>query len=116
MRRSLSILAAAVIGITGALAGIGPAQAGAIRAAPAVLDQSGPSAGIIQVHKRKRHHRHRRGRVVYVVPQYVPVYPVHRYRSHRYYGYGSPGISLNFSIGGGHRYHGRRHRHGGHRW
>ncbi len=108
MRRSLSILAAAVIGITGALAGAAPAQAGAIRAAPAVLDQTGPSAGIVQVHKRNRYHRH--------VQRYHRHYRPHRRVVRRYYHQPyayypapyyyrqRPGISLQFSFGGGHGY------------
>lgn len=109
MRRSLSILAAAVIGITGALAGIAPAQAGAIRAAPAVLDQSGPSAGIVQVHKRHRAHRHARKHhhhhYAYKRP-YYPRYVKRYYHPYAYYPryYSRPGVSIQFSFGGGHHY------------
>lgn len=104
MRRSLSILAAAVIAITG-VASNAPAQA-AMRAAPAVLDQAGQNADIVQVHRRRY-----RGARYYRYDDYRPRRYVRRHRHYEPYAYypryyGRPGVNFSFSFGGGNRYHG----------
>ena len=96
MRRSFSFLVAAAFGFAGAGVSTLPAQAG-VPAAPSVVTGTSDS-GIVQVHKRKRHHRHRRGKVIYLAPYaYYPA-PYHSY------GYGGPIISFSFGGFGGHHF------------
>jgi hypothetical protein len=103
------MLAAAVIAITGAATSFTPAQA-VTRAAPAVLDQAGPSAGIVQVHRRHR----ARGAHYHGYKHYRP-HRRHHARRHRHYRpyayypkayyphyYRRPGVTFSFSFGGGH--------------
>ena len=102
MRRSFSFLVAAAFGFAGAGVSTPPAQAG-VPAAPSVVTGTSDS-GIVQVHKRKRHHRHRRGKVIYLAP--YAYYPAPYYHS---YGYGGPIISFSFGGFGGHHLYGGRH-------
>lgn len=101
MRRSLSILAAAVIAITG-VASNAPAQA-AMRAAPAVLDQAGQNADIVQVHRKRYRSNYRRYSQYrhHHRPQYVRRYYDYPYAYYPYRRYREPGFSIQFNLGGG---------------
>lgn len=109
MRGHLSVAVAAAIAVASAVFSVAPAQAAATRAAPAVVVDEAAS-GVQLVHERRyrgggRHYRrygHRRNSHRY--------YSGRRYyQPHAYYGYprhyGRPGVSLQFSFGGG-GYHG----------
>ena len=108
MRRSLTILAAAAFGVVGATASFGPALAAPL-AAPAVLNQADTGDNIVQVRHNRKHHRkgrhHHRKRVVVKNYYYTPYayYPQPRYYYPHYYS--KPGVSLNFSFGGGGYHH-----------
>ena len=112
--RCSSILAAAVIAITG-VASTGPAQA-ATRAAPAVLDQTGQNADIIQVH-RKRYRGARyyfrddddddEGRRRFVRRHHYQPYAYYPYAYYPYRHFGGPGLSIQFGFGGGDHWGGR---------
>ena len=99
MRSFIAVLAASAFGLVGASVSAIPAQAG-VPAAPSVVTGKSDS-GIVQVHKRKRHHRHRRGKVIYLAP--YAYYPAPYYHS---YGYGGPIISFSLGGFGGHHYYG----------
>lgn len=104
MRGYLSILTAAAVTIAGAVASFTPAQAAGPRLAPAVSIES--AGGVELVHRRYRGDRrsYRRG-----YAPYVYYTPRRYYRPHVYYGYpryySRPGVSFQFSFGGGSKHY-----------
>jgi hypothetical protein len=104
MKHSAIVALAASLGLAGAALSFAPAQAGVVT--PSLSIGSEADSGIVKVHDYKRggkwrKHMRKRGKVVHlIVPHYVPAYT--DYPAYRSYGRG-PGVSLNFSIGGGGR-------------
>jgi hypothetical protein len=108
MMRVYASLAAAAIAIAAAVASFTPAQA-TVRAAPAGVVQES-AASVQLVHDRRyrqdrRHYRrygHRRHHRHYGHRRYYQPYAYYGYP--RYYS--RPGVSFQFSFGGGHGYYG----------
>ena len=103
MRGYRTVLAAAALAVAGVMAGA-PAQAAAIRATPAVQVDKADS-GVQLVHKRRyrndgryyRRYVRRYDRPRYVYKEYYP----RPYYGYPYYYDRRPGVSLQFSFGGG---------------
>ena len=105
MRRSLSILAAAVMAVAGAAVSFTPAQAITARAAPALSTQATVDTGIVKVHERRWRGRgwnrpygyYRPDRRYYRYPKYYRHYGY--YKPRRYYYRSRPSFSFGFSFG-----------------
>jgi hypothetical protein len=106
MRRSFSIIVAAVMAVTGAVASFAPAQAATARVAPAVATQAAADTGIVKIldeRRRWRGDRHyRRHYGNYYEPRRYYRYP----RYYRHYGYYQP---RRYYRPYGHHYRSRPH-------